>query len=142
MRFSHPEHAEEAGFDLTAMIDVVMLLVLFFAFTTQFTRTLNTPMDLPQEPGQSAKSGLATRAVVVDLTREGRTVIMGKAVDSDWLVQTLARDLRQAGGPEHLDVIVRADRRCAAAHLNALAGDLTRAGVRTWKLATAPEGGL
>ena len=79
--------------------------------------------------------------MVVDLTRDGKTVIMGKTVDAEWLVQTIARDIRLAGGPDKLDVVVRADRRCAAAHLNTLAGALSRAGAKSWKLATAQEGG-
>lgn len=141
MRFTHPKHDNEAEFDLTAMVDVVMLLVIFFAFTAQFTRTLNTTLDLPREPGQSASAGSAHRSVVVDLTRDGKTIIMGKAVDADWLVQTIARDIRLAGGPDKLEVVVRADRRCPAAYLNTLAGGLSRAGVKTWKLATSQEGG-
>lgn len=141
MRFARPTHDNEAEFDLTAMIDVVMLLVIFFAFTAQFTRTLATPLDLPREAGQPSAASAAPRSVVVDLTRDGKTVIMGKSVDTDWLVQTIARDIRLAGGADRIDVVVRADRRCSAAHLNTLAAGLSRAGVRTWKLATAQEGG-
>ncbi len=63
--------------------------------------------------------------------------LMGKQVDSQWLLQALARDIRTAGGPEKLDVLVRADRRCAASHLNNLAASLTSQGIRNWKLATS-----
>lgn len=139
MKFSNPEHEETAEFDLTPMIDVVMLLIIFFAFTSQFTRTLDTPVDLPREVGDTT-APTAPRSIVIDLTREGRTIIMGRAFDADWLVQTVSEDLRRAGGPEFVDIIVRADRACPAVHLNALAGTLSRAGVRTWKLAAGGEG--
>ncbi|CAG1009509.1 hypothetical protein PHYC_03711 [Phycisphaerales bacterium] len=141
MKFSIPKHDDEAGFDLTPMIDVVMLLVIFFAFTAQFTRTLATPLDLPSEKSVAHSESGAPQSIVIDLTRDGRFVVAGKTVDADWLMQTVARDLRRAGGEDKIDVIVRADRACPAVHLNSLAGGLSRAGVKSWKLATSAEGG-
>jgi hypothetical protein len=61
---------------------------------------------------------------------------MGRDTEVDWVVQSVAADARRAGGPDRLEVIIRADRACPAAHLNHLATALASAGVRTWKLAT------
>lgn len=141
MKFGTPKHADEAGFDLTPMIDVVLLLILFFAFTAQFAKTLATPLDLPRESGSSENESTAPQSIVIDLTSDGKFIVAGKPVNADWLMQTVARDVRRAGGPDKIDVIVRADRTCSASHLNSLAGGLSRAGVRSWKLATNSEGG-
>lgn len=140
MRFGTPQHPEEAGFDLTPMIDVTMLLIIFFAFTAQFTRSLATPMDLPREQGESPSANAAPKSLVIDITREGVYRIMGQDLSLEWVVQTVASDVRRAGGAEKIDIIVRADRSASAQHLNNLAAALTRAGVRTWKFATAQEG--
>ncbi|MDX2132516.1 MAG: biopolymer transporter ExbD [Planctomycetota bacterium] len=141
MRFGRTIHEDTAEFDLTAMVDVVMLLVIFFAFTAQFTRTLATPVDLPREQGAREAAGAAPKALVIDITRDGSFLVMGQRADPEWLVQSVARDVRAAGGGQNLDVIVRADRAASAAHLNTLAGVLSRAGVRTWRLATSAEEG-
>ncbi len=141
MRFGTVKHAEEAGFDLTPMIDVTMLLIIFFAFTAQFTKTLSSPVNLPIEKGESPSANAAPRTIVIDVTREGGYVVMGQKTALEWVVQTVAGDVRRAGGAEKIDVVVRADREASAAHLNNLAAALTRAGVRTWKLATDGEGG-
>lgn len=136
MKFAKAEHPDEARFDITAMVDIVLLLIIFFSFTAQFGRTLLAPVDLPREKGAPVPTA-ASHAVVIDLTSKGDTIVMGKQVDSQWLLQALARDIRTAGGPEKLDVLVRADRRCAASHLNNLAASLTSQGIRNWKLATS-----
>jgi biopolymer transport protein ExbD len=137
MKFTIPEHAEEATFDLTPMVDVVMLLVIFFAFTAQFARTFSTALDLPREKPAGDAPPHAGHTVHIDMTREGRYLVLGHPIDPEWLVQAVARDIRQAGGPQGVDIVVRADRSASAAHLNTLAALLSRAGARTWKLATA-----
>lgn len=135
MKFTDPKHPDEAGFDLTPMVDIVLLLIIFFAFTAQFAKSLATPLDLPRESGEKSPES-APESVVIDLTREGRYIVMGRDIEIDWIVQTLATDARRVGGPDKLEVIIRADRACAAVHLNALAGALSRVGIRAWKLST------
>lgn len=141
MKFGTPSHADEAHFDITAMIDIVLLLIIFFSFTTHFSRTMATPMNLPGEKGEAPTTSGEASSVTIDLTKTGQMLVMGREVDGVWLLQTLSKDVRAAGGGEHLEVIVRADRDCPAVHLNALAGSLAAVGVRNWKLATAGEGG-
>jgi len=132
---------EEAGFDLTPMIDVVLLLIIFFMLTAQFTQTMTTEMDLPREKGAQIVED-ATHQLVIELTREGGIRIAGEDVSLDKLMLIVAADIKGAkGGAADLDVVVRADRACPASHLNTLAGALTRVGVRDWKLATAGGGG-
>jgi len=35
LRFKRVKHEHEAGFDLTAMADIVLMLIIFFTFTTR-----------------------------------------------------------------------------------------------------------
>jgi len=133
---------EEAGFDLTPMIDVVLLLIIFFMLTAQFAKSLNTPLDLPTEPGERAPAG-GESELVIDILRDGTLRVEGNNVGIERLMQMLAADQNQAKArSSRLDVLVRADRRCPAAHLNGLAGQMASLGIRDWRLATArAEGG-
>jgi biopolymer transport protein ExbD len=57
-------------------------------------------------------------------------------VPLDVLTQMVAADVHRTGDAQRLEVVVRADRQASAGVLNALAAQLTRVGVKTWKLAT------
>lgn len=127
----------EANVDLTPMVDVVLLLVVFFMLTTQFARSQQTPLDLPRQPGDEAHQPRQA-AMVIDLAADGRLMILGTPTDLQTLQQDLERERAVAGAD--FDVVVRADRSASAAHLNALADTLARSGIRFWQLATASEG--
>lgn len=122
---------EEAAFDLTPMIDVVMLLIVFFMLTAQFAASMRTPLDLPRQSGENTPQ--SEHSLVIELTREGEYRIESKSVDVDRIIQIVAADLRRSAS---LDVVIRADRQAKAIHLNRLARELTKAGVRSWSIAT------
>lgn len=138
MRFAKGQDMPEAHFDLTPMIDVVLLLIIFFMLTAQFARTLKTPMELPNEAGTGqAEQGPAT--VVVDLTKDGELRLAAEPIGLEAFLQVVSSDLKRskAENGQAIDLTVRVDRSCPAIHLNTLAAALTQLGVRNWKLATA-----
>jgi len=139
MKIRAPKPMEEASFDLTPMIDVVLLLIIFFMFTTHFAKSQFTPMDLPKEKGEPATEELNEAAFTIDLDRTGLTSVLGEAVSVERVQEMLKADL--ANEQLRTSVVVRADRLCPAVHLNRLASVLMSMGVRDWKLATANEGG-
>lgn len=129
----------EATFDLTPMIDVLLLLIVFFMMTSQFTRTQQRPVDLPREEGEAGASAPAN-AVFLDLDASGNLYVLGTPLQLEGLAAALGSASRGAVEGSELEVVVRADRSCPAAHLNRLAEALAALGVRTWKLATSPPG--
>lgn len=139
MKMRTPKPLAEASFDLTPMIDIVLLLIIFFMFTSHFAKSQLSPMDLPREKGEPAKEEKDLAAFIIDLDREGKMRILGEGVTLERLSEVLKIDL--ANKKIKTGVIVRADRTCAALHLNRLAGALMSLGVRDWKLATANDGG-
>jgi biopolymer transport protein ExbD len=140
MRFAKGQDMPEAHFDLTPMIDVVLLLIIFFTLTAQFAIALKLPMDLPQEKG-AGQAEQSPTAIVVDLTSSGELRLAAEPIGLEAFLQVIATDLKRAkGGAQPFDLTVRVDRSCPAVHLNSLAGALTQLGVRNWKLATAGGG--
>ena len=121
------------------MIDVVLLLIIFFAFTAQFNKTMATPVDLPRQKADPTPANSPPQLITIDLTREGVYRVTGRDVPLDVLTQMVAADVHRAGDAQRVEVVVRADRRASAGALNALAGQLTRVGVKTWKLATEAD---
>ena len=141
MRFPRPKETPEATFDLTNMIDVILLLIIFFMLSAQFARSNQAPMDLPRETGEDpgAENELS---MVIELGRDGSLGLGGEKVELDRLVQLVSADAARMGTKaDLLEITIRADRTCAAGHLNTLVAALARTGVRRWKLATGGEGG-
>jgi biopolymer transport protein ExbD len=137
MRFGRSRTPHHASFDLTPMIDVVLLLIIFFTLTAQFARTQQTPMDLPKEKGERAENEKPA-SLVIDLDQDGKLSVLGVATDLPNLTRMVDGEVRRVG--EGLDLVIRAHKDAPAAHLNRLAEALAGVGVRNWKLATAVEG--
>ncbi|MCC6426748.1 MAG: biopolymer transporter ExbD [Phycisphaerales bacterium] len=134
MRFRRSPDTPEAGFDLTAMIDIVLLLIIFFTMTASFARTASTRVDLPRQPGEPSTT-ISHNQIVIDIDTSGRYVLLGQTMPLADLSRAVKAEVdRAAGSPE---VLIRADRGCRSSHLNRLAVALASAGVRQWKLATA-----
>lgn len=145
MRLSRTKRNEEASFDLTPMIDVVMLLIVFFTLTSQFSRSEQASLDLPVQRGDRVRDK-ATNAIYLDMDRFGRVSTLGQPVDLPALATQLAAQAsEQAQGKgkprSNVEVVVRADRACPSMHLSRVAEELSRGGVVRWRLATSDETG-
>jgi biopolymer transport protein ExbD len=81
--------ADEINVNLTPLIDVVFLLLIFFMVSTTFTRETQLEVDLPQADNTAEVS--AERPVEVVITAEGEYRVNGQG-----LVNAQARTLRTA----------------------------------------------
>lgn len=133
-----PTTNEEASFDLTPMIDVILLLIIFFMLSSQFAQSEMRPVDLPREHGQKNPSKPTTK-IIIDMDREGNLRVMGRNVSIDELDDVIVVPEPKPGEASEVDVIVRADRSASATHLNRLSETLVGLGVGRWRLATNPE---
>ena len=142
MRLADRLPSADSGFDLTPMIDLVLLMIVFFVLGTEFAPMLRSAIELPKEQGARETAGAMT-ALQVELLRDGTIVYQGERTGLTDLGPRLIADARSAarpGTPVQPRVIVRADRDAEAQHLNRLASVLVAVGVRDWRLATAaPE---
>ena len=127
--------------DMTPMIDVVFLLIVFFMTTAQFARMTKAEVDLPREQGQErAREGAG--AIIINVTRDGGIVVESERVQVAELLRMVAVEAAREGGAERLDLVIRADHGASAGVVNAIAEGLADMGVRSWRLATAPTSGI
>lgn len=129
-----------ASFDLTPMIDVVMQLLIFFLFTSQFASMARSPMDLPKQAGEEVEE-IEQAAIVIDIQADGQAMIESRPVTREGLTRTLEAEVARVGGdPGGVEVLVRADRTASARHLNDIARELVRLKIRNWRLGTQDPG--
>ncbi len=131
--------ARVGAFDLTPMIDVVLQLIIFFMFTSQFGQVSRTIVDLPKEKGE--QEGEDKPALVIDITLEGAYVIDAKPLSFDRVLAVVRTETDRYADPGAMSVLIRPDRRATAGAINRLADEFARLGVRRWAIATRAEGG-
>ncbi len=98
---------EEMSVNLTPLIDVVFLLLIFFMVTTTFREESEIEIDLPQAANKPVEQVGNPLEVLID--RDGRFYIDNKLVINTQL-DTLKRALRKAKGDrKNPPVIISAD---------------------------------
>ena len=118
--------------DMTPMIDVVFLLLIFFLVTAQMSEMASTPVTLPEQQGTEQESEGAI-GLVVNLDAAGVIVVGSVAFEPAGLID-LAKDALSRD-PTAVPV-VRADRRAPAARLNEVVEGLRSGGCRAVRVAT------
>jgi biopolymer transport protein ExbD len=111
-----PTHSEEPRIDITPLIDVVFLLLIFFMVTTTFQQETRLKVDLPE--AVSGAPSVRQERIVLEVSAEGGYRLQGESVAAtrDALRAALAalgpvgdRPLvLQADGKAPHDAVVRA----------------------------------
>lgn len=122
--------------DITPMIDVVFLLIIFFMVTAQFAKISRAELDLPREPGEHGEPD-EPDAIVINLTRDGTLIVNDREIERDALSSMVQRVLEPAtGDPATAAVLLRVDREADSARLNELIEQLQAIGVGRVRVAT------
>lgn len=100
---------EDPTIDLTSLIDVVFLLLIFFMVSTTFERAAALKIDLPEASAVEVQVEQVERLELV-IDAEGRMYLNDQRL-VDGRVQTLKAALTQQTGTNHtLPLLLRADR--------------------------------
>ena len=79
MRRKHKHGEEEAEIDMTPMLDVVFIMLIFFIVTTSFVKEIgidvNRPTNTPPETKQESE------VVLIEITDTGMVRMEGRTVD-------------------------------------------------------------
>ncbi len=89
MKFQR-RNREEVSVNLTPLIDVVFLLLIFFMVSTTFTKETHLEIDLPQTTGEPVSQDLP-KAIEIIIDEEGQYSVNGLP-----LINTQEKTLRQA----------------------------------------------
>ncbi|MFT7634146.1 MAG: biopolymer transport protein ExbD, partial [Mariniblastus sp.] len=74
MKLNRHKPPSSLAFNMTPMIDIVFLLIIFFMTVSQITRTADVPLPLPRvTDGESDK---INASITISLDKEG-TIIIG-----------------------------------------------------------------
>ncbi len=126
---------QDRGIDISPLIDMVFILLIFFMVSTTFVKDMSIEIDRPQ--ASSAKPS-STKAIRIYVGQGGETFLDGQPV-RPWVIQSRLRELLEAGSSEN--VLVVADEQVAARQLIEVIDQARLAGARDVGVATELEVG-
>ena len=106
MQFKRPSKPS-VGINIAPLVDVVFLLVIFFAVSTTFLETSGLKLELPTSASTADRP---PRELEVFMTAGGELSFEGETIDRDRLQEKLTDAL---SGRERKNVLLRADTRAS-----------------------------
>lgn len=106
MRFRR-QRSEEVGINLTPLIDVVFLLLIFFMVSTTFTRETQLSIDLPEAEGTVKESSERQIEILVD--EAGSYRVNGQGLVDNRIRTLQAAIYKISAGDTTLPMVITAD---------------------------------
>lgn len=134
MRRLRQDTEEESRIDISPLIDVVFILLIFFVVTTTFVKDMNLDIERPS----AASASLApSKAVRIYIDAQGEVYLDNQPVRV-WMVQSKVRSLLHEGAS---DVLVVTDTKVPAGRLVEVVDQARLAGAKHVGVATEQEAG-
>ncbi|RZZ81043.1 MULTISPECIES: ExbD/TolR family protein [Pseudoxanthomonas] len=137
MRIRDDRAHDEPEINLVPLIDVILVLIIFFVITTTFDARSTLQLQLPSASQQPADA--PAKALNILINAEGRYFVGDSEVlrtDADALKQAIA----QSAGKDHTrPVLLRADARTPHQAVVTALDALAQLGFKRISIATAPE---
>lgn len=125
------DHGSEGEVNLTPMLDVVFIMLIFFIVTTSFIKESGVEI---QRPESSAATPRPDAQVMVAITAGGAVWVDGQPVDLHRLGDTVSGLVTDEGA-----VVIQADRDATTGLLIEVMDSLREAGVENMAVAASRE---
>lgn len=102
-----PKRRDELDLNLTPLIDVVFLLLIFFMVSTTFEKTARLKVDLPQASAQAEQQ--PAEKIVLGIDVQGRYYINDRQLVNTQLKTLKIALSKVAGENREMPVVLRAD---------------------------------
>jgi biopolymer transport protein ExbD len=108
-------HREEVGINLTPLIDVVFLLLIFFMVSTTFTRETQLSIDLPEASGSARETSEQQVEILVD--EAGNYRVNGQGLVDNRMRTLQAAIYKISAGDTTMPMVITADADAAHQHV-------------------------
>lgn len=127
--------SSETVVDLTPMIDMTFILLIFFMVSTTFVKDMKIDIN---RPGAQTQSVASTKAVRLYIDKQGEVYLEGEPVRT-WVIQSRVRDLIK--GMTQKSVLVVTDESVPSQKLIEVIDQARLAGAEDVGVATVAEAG-
>ena len=133
MRLVRRRRRSRVTMNMAPMIDIVLLMLVFFLTVSQVARLNRGQLELPQLSGGAEQP---QQVMAVNVRTDGGYELAGRQRDLSQLRSDLQQALRQVGGQtQRLVIVVRADRRGSSGAVNRLVNLLRELQIKQVRIA-------
>ena len=133
MRLSKGRRGGKLEINMTPMIDVTFLLLIFFMTVNQVSKMNAEPLELPHLKGSQDQS---EALITINVDQFGEIVVSGNRLTLAQLVSLVGAELRNnENDPTRIKVVLRADRRGNCRTVNEVVAMLVRLDIRQVRIA-------
>jgi biopolymer transport protein ExbD len=137
MRLSKHPHATTAGMNMTPMIDIVFLLIIFFMTVSQVSEINRERLELPKLPGWEDQK---RSSLTVNVDRHGGLFVSGTRMTRSEFLACVSRELAAVGDdPNRLNVVIRADERGTSRAVNQVVSSLANLQLKHVRIAVQTD---
>lgn len=131
--FLHESDEQNAEVNVSPLIDMVFILLIFFIITTNFNR--QTGVDVSKPKAQSAVFQ-GQKTLLIGITREGSIHVFGRQVGIDRLKHLVAREIEKR--PD-MSIVIVADQQSVIGKAVAVMDQCALAGAKHVSIAADRE---
>ena len=138
MRFVEAEKRKRTiNVELTSMIDVIFLLIIFFMTTAQFAKMTRAEVSLPQEAGEQDPTPVEA-GLVINITEGGEIIVNDASLDLTELEYLVKQEIAKYPdrSAHQLKLLIRADKNAESARLNQVVTLLQSLNIGSARIAT------
>ncbi|HIM30348.1 MAG: biopolymer transporter ExbD [Pirellulaceae bacterium] len=133
MRLTKRKRPTRPNIDITPMIDVVFLLLIFFITVSQISKAQNDPVQLPKLSGTADQQ---PTTLTINIREGGELVVDGTVFTESALVGVIIRSLAAVDDdPRRVRVVIRADQRALSGAVNRVVTALGRMDITRIRMA-------
>ena len=138
MKLNKSNRDHSLQFNMTPMIDIVFLLIIFFMTVSQITRSSEQPLDLPVVNRGSDEVKSAN--ITVNIQPDGTILTGSRKVAIDEVVVLVKQALAEVDSdPTRVRILIRCDRDAKSKTANQLFRELTELGFTQIRVAVTSE---
>ena len=128
MRLSKRSGSRLLRMNMTPMIDIVFLLLIFFMTVTQASRIKEEQLELPQQEGSRDKE---ISSLTINIRQDGQLVMLGRVLQLDRLLTLVNEELaRVDNDPRRINIELRVDQRGESRAANQIARSLEQLNIK------------
>lgn len=126
---------DEGGVDISPLIDMVFILLIFFMVTTTFVKDVKVEIE---RPSAASATRASTKSMRVHIDQNGGVYLNAEPIRL-WMLQSHIKEALRSGGGE--EVLVVTDRRVPAERLIEVVDQVRLGGAKDVGVATKEEAG-
>ena len=135
MRFNNAKQSRPMQLNMTSMIDIVFLLIIFFMIVSQISETNKEQIELP---ALSAELEQQSAKMTVNINADSEVIVSGESISTNQLQAMVTQELAEVdGNTNRLFVTLRVDRNALTDRANEVMEILNGDGIPGVRVAVA-----